>query len=512
MTQVQRQQVDLNTLFNGVDTLAPVKSLQITAIESDSRKVSDGALFLAVPGETVNGEEYIDKAVANGAVAVCVDGRSYEKYERTLRAKDIACVAVPNIKKQAGVIAANFYQKPSQQTQFVGVTGTNGKSTVVSLISQLYSGQGKKAATIGTMGYGFEEQKKISTGMTTPDALQCQKIARELVDQSADVISMEVSSHGVAQNRIAGLDFQTVALLNITRDHLDYHNGFGEYANVKKSFIRDNTNARIILNADSKECDSLANEMKAITNNVVTFSRKHQQADVYAENISCSLNGIEADIHTPWGQGKIKTPIVGDFNLENLLAAISVCSTNERELKASLEVAKTLRSVEGRMQRVTPPENDDSLPNVFIDFAHTPDALEKTLAVLNAYTQGQLWVVFGCGGDRDKGKRSEMGRVAEKLADRIVVTNDNPRTEDSQTILAGIVKGITHTSKVETMPDRAEAIAFAVQQASSEDCVLIAGKGHEDYQILGDKKIFFSDALEAENALEKRGSSSGGEQ
>ncbi len=473
--------------------------LLINDIQIDSRRVSPGALFIALKGSIDNGQQYISGAVENGAVAVLVES----DFIPSVANIEIPVIGVDNLKACLGEIAQKFFGSSSESLFVCGITGTNGKSSIVSFVAQLDALLGGKAATIGTLGYGIINSTFIETGMTTPDVVSCHRILFELANDDIQSVAMEVSSHGIDQKRINNIYFDVGVISNITRDHLDYHGSFKEYARIKKSFLLSSQCKTAIINLDDKECAVLAEEMAEQNKHFIGYGIESPHADVQGNIKSYTDTGVVAHIESPWGEADVLVPLIGAFNFSNLLAAICVNCQSGKNFDALIEVIPDIHAVEGRTQEVSV-EGGLELPRVYIDFAHTPDALEKVLKALKLHANKNLWVVFGCGGDRDRGKRSQMGKIAAAYADRIILTSDNPRTEDPELILADILSGVPENSPVEKIVERKLAISMAVGSSDKNDVVLIAGKGHESYQIVDREKLPFSDCVVAKKALEQR--------
>lgn len=473
--------------------------LLINDMHLDSRRLSPGDLFVALKGNQDNGERYISSAVENGAVAVLVENH----HLASMLKLEIPILGLDNLKDNIGNIACKFFEDPSKNMSLVGITGTNGKSSIASFTAQLQKLSGQCSATIGTLGYGKIDSLLCETGMTTPDVISIQRIMYELRLQGVSDVAMEVSSHGIDQKRIDGLMFDVGVISNITQDHLDYHATFKHYADTKRSFLLSGQCKTAVVNADDAECQTLIASLKAANKSYVAYGIDNPQSDVKADIKQCNEDGVRIALRSPWGKQEFNAPVVGAFNVSNLLAAISVNCIQGREFSSVVNAVANLHPLEGRMQAVKL-LNSEQLPKVYIDYAHTPDALTNVLQSLRRHTKQKLWVVFGCGGDRDKGKRAQMGEAAARLADHVVVTSDNPRTENPDNIIHDIVSGIDDASRVETISERQLAICNAVNACANDDLVLIAGKGHEDYQVIGQKKIPFSDYVVAENALRQR--------
>lgn len=490
----------LAKLLPDAPALGALAQLLVSDVQTDSRLIAPGALFVAVKNHAGNGEDYIAHAVANGAVAIVVDAASINAVLKL----EIPIIGITNLETEAADIIARFFSYPANKVDLIGVTGTNGKSTITSLVAQLATRLDQRGAVIGTVGYGFPGGAPLAqTGMTTPDFVSTQRIISELVERGAQMIALEVSSHGIHQKRVDTLRFKVAVLSNITHDHLDYHGSFEEYARVKASWILSDGALATVINADDAECLRIAAQAKAKNKTCVLYGIANKQADVCAEIISFEEDGIVAKVQSPWGSAQLRAPIIGEFNLSNLLAAITALCVSGFSFHDVLARVGKIVPVAGRMQKVKIPQSKIELPNVYVDFAHSPDALEKVLLAIKKHTRGKLWVVFGCGGDRDKSKRPVMGEIAARLADYVIVTSDNPRSENPEAIMQNIRQGID-TPNVDMVVNRETAIALAIHQCSVDDLVLIAGKGHENYQIIGEKRFPFSDYLIAKKSLIQR--------
>ena len=375
----------------------------------------------------------------------------------------------------------------------VAVTGTNGKTSTVELTRQLWRMAGQNAASIGTLGVTTADEQ-VKTGLTTPDIVTFLSNAAGLKREGVTHLAFEASSHGLSQYRTEGLPVGAAAFTNLSRDHLDYHGDINAYAAAKSRLFAMQGLQHAVINCD----DSVGRVILANLDQSIqaySFSLQNNDADIYCSTIGLSPEGLRASVVTPWGQGEISSPLLGKFNLANLLAVIGAAGAQGFALTDILRLIPSLRAVPGRMELV----DASAQPAVVVDYAHTPDALEKALQALRVHCQGNLWAVFGCGGDRDIGKRPEMGEIARRCADKVVVTSDNPRTESPQQIIDHILQGTGREVIVDS--DRRAAIRQAIFTADKNDVVLIAGKGHEDYQILGAQRLPFSDQAEARLAL-----------
>lgn len=464
----------------------------ISGLHLDSRKVRPGDLFLAMPGEVHDGRQFIEQAVANGAAAVVAQA----PVAGFVDALPVPLVELPDLRLDAGPLAARFYGYPSRALHMVGVTGTNGKTTTSRLVAQLGRSLGKSYGVIGTLGATLDDSVSASAN-TTPDPVSLQQQLAQWRDQGVHGVSMEVSSHALVQGRVSGVEFETAIYTNLSHDHLDYHGSMEDYGRAKLQLFASRGLRHAVINLD----DGYAQQVLAAVGEnvrVLTYSSGGAAADVCVHNARFHIGGVDAELSSPWGRGGFSSPLPGEFNLANLAAAVTSVVLAGENLSAVLEAIARLRPVPGRMQVVP---NSLGL-QVIVDYAHTPDALEQVLASLKAHVSGALVTVFGCGGDRDRAKRQVMGRVASRLSDRVILTSDNPRSEDPAAILADIATGCSGNFVL--LPDRAAAIAEAIGSARPGDCVVIAGKGHEDYQIVEGQRLHFSDEEQALGALARR--------
>ena len=462
---------------------APLKS-----ITTDSRKVQPGSLFLAYPGEASDGRAYIADAIKNGASAVIWDS---EKFAWNPDWK-IENIAMKNLRSKSGNIANQFYKAPSEKLWMIGVTGTNGKTSITQWISQCFNYLQRKTAVIGTLGNGLPNQL-TETSNTTPDAVLLQSMLADYVQQQVEIVAMEVSSHGLHQGRVRAINFDVAVLSNLTRDHLDYHKTFEAYAAAKRSLFEYSCLKCAVLNCEDPFGQALEQDLKKAGKAILTYGIERgdvQAVDVRFENTYFTFNAT-----TPFGSAPVKVNLVGRFNVYNVLAVLATLLTSKISLADAIEAISHIKSAKGRMEML----GGNSLPLVVVDYAHTPDALEKVLETLKAQASAKLICIFGCGGNRDKGKRPEMGKVATRLADAVVVTSDNPRDEAPEAIIEEIVKGMRNNFMVEQ--DRAKAILVGILSAKPSDIVLIAGKGHEEYQEVKGKRHHFSDIEQAKDVL-----------
>ena len=464
----------------------------ISGLQLDSRKVRSGDLFLAMPGETHDGRQFIEQAVANGAAAIVAEAPVAGFVDEI----SVPLVELPELQLEVGLLAARFYRYPSRDMHMVGVTGTNGKTTTSRLVAQLERALGNSCGVIGTLGASLDDEV-AEAGNTTPDAISLQMQLAQWRDQGVSAVSMEVSSHALVQGRINGIEFETAIYTNLSQDHLDYHGTMDAYGRAKLLLFGTRGLSHAVINLD----DEYATHVQAAVAgdvHLLTYSAAGAAADVHIENAQFHSGGVRGRLSSPWGSGDFSSPLPGDFNLANLAAAVSAVALAGEELPAVLAAVSRLQPVPGRMQTIP---NSLGL-QLIVDYAHTPDALEQVLSALKPHVSGDLVTVFGCGGNRDPGKRQIMGRIACEWSDRVVVTSDNPRNEDPLAIMRDIQTGCS--GQYVMVPDRAEAIATALAEARTGDCVVIAGKGHEDYQIIEGERLYFSDERQVLDALARR--------
>lgn len=462
----------------------------IRELTLDSRKVRPGDLFLAVPGYRQDGRVHIADAISHGAAAIAYEAEGAEEMAVTTA----ELVPVRNLAEQLSAIAGRFYGEPSRSLHLIGVTGTNGKTSVTYLIAQALDRLGERCGIIGTLGTGFHGQLVLGQH-TTPDAIGVQANLASLRKQGARAVAMEVSSHGLAQGRVGALAFNVAVFTNLSRDHLDYHGSMEAYGEVKtRLFTMPGLGCRVI-NLDDGLGRSLA--AKHAESRLITYSLEDASAYLYCQEARLDDNGIHARLVTPQGERSLRSPLLGRFNVSNVLAAVGALLGMNYPLDEILAVMPELQGPAGRMQRL----GGGDRPLVVVDYAHTPDALEKVLGALRPHTRGRLLCLFGCGGDRDRGKRSLMAQVAERLADHVVVTDDNPRNENPQQILDEIRAGFRAPGQAAFVPGRAAAISRCIAGSEVDDVVLLAGKGHEDYQEIKGERLPFSDLEQARNAL-----------
>ena len=501
----KQSNMTLHALLTGIAEVNGLPSDSVQALALDSRDVVPGALFMACAGLRKHGSAYIDDAVRAGAVAVLwemepnatplpVHWRSADEGRR------VPVIGVMHLSQKLGLIADRFYGSPSRELFVVGITGTNGKTSCSHFLAQALHDE-VPCGVIGTLGFGLFGSLSPATH-TTPDAITCHRLLAQMRAEAAAAVVMEVSSHGLQQGRVNAIAFDVAVFTNLTRDHLDYHGDMGAYAQAKRRlFDMPGLKAAVINQDDAfgrELLGSLHGDVQVISYGLEATTRP---ADVGGRIIRCDAQGLHLHVTTPWGQGQLLSGLLGRFNASNLLAVLATLLVRGLALDDALSRLSALTTVPGRMERFG--GGDQAL--VVVDYAHTPDALEKALHAAREHCSGRLWCVFGCGGDRDPGKRPLMGQVAEAQADCVVITDDNPRTEDPGSIVDDILAGIRSPGQVRVEHDRGQAIAKAIASARAGDVVLVAGKGHEAYQQVGSKRLPFSDAAVVVQHLSHRG-------
>ena len=493
----------LDFLLNATGLDAPIafENVPVKSISCDSRSVHKGGLFFGLPGEQVDGGCFWRQAISHGAVAAIISKAAASVDPPN--SEDMVFVVPDPVTYWMGEMAAVFWDKPSLKMDLIGVTGTNGKTTVTYLIEHLSSRCGLSCALFGTLVNRWPGHTEIANHTTAfGDVLQSK--LSEAVISGTRLGAMEVSSHALAQSRVAGCNFSGAIFTNLTQDHLDYHHSMEAYFESKsllfQSPLLKKGNSRVVVNVDDPWGYRLSKDLKEICwrASLKKDVIESINPELFISNIKMSLNGVEGVLHSPMGNGRFQTSLIGRFNLMNLLEAIGALLQRGIPLETLLPSLRDFSGVPGRMEQIA---LEGCLPKVIVDYAHTPDGLENVLKTLRSFVSGNLYCVFGCGGDRDRGKRAKMGHIAQKYADNIILTSDNPRTENPRQILDDIMDGITTQDALTIEGDRAIAIHEAISLASPGDIVLIAGKGHEDYQILGEETIKFDDREIARKAL-----------
>lgn len=477
----------------------------------DSRQIAKNDIFIAVSGSQLNGHDFIHCAVKAGAIAVIAETTQADEDRQlstyTVEGHSVPLIKIYQLSAQLSAIADYFYHAPSSQMQVVGVTGTNGKTTTTQLLAQWLALMGKKSAVLGTIGNGCYGELQTALN-TTSSAVDIQNWLADFAHQHVSFTAMEISSHGLALNRVKAIHLAAGVFTNLTRDHLDFHLTMENYAQAKWSmFTPDRMRAAVaycgkaIINADDEigaQWLAQLDDAVAVSSQpdaLMTLSRYPFYVGV--QRLDYHDRGVSIQFSSSWGAGSIESQLIGAFNVSNILLALATLLSLGYPLSVLCHTAAKLRPICGRMEIFSVPAK----PSLIVDYAHTPDALYQALQAARQHCLGQLWVIFGCGGDRDRGKRPLMAKVAQQYADHIIVTDDNPRTEDEQQIVADIKQGFGHLAPIMIILDRQQAISEALRLAGPQDVILIAGKGHEDYQIVGNEKRHYSDRETAAKLL-----------
>ena len=462
---------------------------EVTGITSNSKEVRKGFMFCAIRGDKADGHNFIHSAIESGATSVLLENLPADISE------NITYIIVENTREDTPHAASNYYLKPTDELTLVGVTGTNGKTTITYIVDAIWSEENRSSGIIGTIENKYAG-KKLDSSMTTPDSIDLTKLLFEMKKSGVEAVCMEVSSHAMDRNRVDGCNFDCVVFTNLTQDHLDYHSSIDNYFNSKKKLFTDTLkksskkNKFAVINIDDEYGKNI---LSALGNNSVTYSLFSDQAEFRTENIEISQSGTKADIITGEGKLKVETNLIGQHNLYNILASIAVTLHLGTPLSTIENAVSKNIIIPGRLERI---ENTTGY-EVLVDYAHTPDALKNVLNALNPLKKRNIITVFGCGGDRDREKRPLMGNIAGSLSDIVIITSDNPRSEDPESIVDEIEDGIKNSTANHNdylkIVDREDAIKKSLEIAGKDDIVLIAGKGHEDYQIIGEKRIHFDD-------------------
>ncbi len=482
--------------FHGMDELkvSGAKPASMKDICYDSRKVTRNCVFVAIKGANVDGHDFIPDAIRRGATTIV----AAEKPKKPLPSR-VTLLLTSNPRAALAKMSDYFYDSPSEKLHVMGVTGTNGKTTVTYLIESIMSVEGKRCGRIGTIGYNLLEEE-LPAPNTTPESLDLQRMMVALLDRGASHLALEVSSHALLQSRVDNIRFREAIFTNLTKEHLDYHGNMDEYFAAKRKLFIDLEPETAVLNVDDPYGQRLAAETKA---KKFTYGLE-TSADYKAEDITLGDKSISFTIKTPTGSARVRSNLSGRYNVYNILAATATAVNEGVSLESIVEGVEALKIIPGRMERV-----DLGQPFVaLVDYAHTADALANVIQSARQLTKGKVITVFGCGGDRDKTKRPDMGEMAWTLSDKVVVTTDNPRTEAPEKIIDDILGGIHEKDnprgEMKVVIDRREALNTAVMLVEHGDLVLVAGKGHEDYQIIGKEKLHFDDREELGKAIEKR--------
>lgn len=481
------------------------ENVEIHGLSQDSRTVKEGYLFLAILGHAFDGRNYIKEACEKGAAAVLFEEEegSFPNIPASVLSLGIPLIPIKNLSQHVSKLAAGFYDFPSEKMNVVGVTGTNGKTTTTHFIAQLLTELGSLCGVMGTIGMGYPGKIKENASLTTADPVTLQRNLRAFYEDKAQSVAMEVSSHALDQGRVKDVRLKIGIFTNLTQDHLDYHKTMGAYGLAKRKLFLHPGLEKAIINVDSPFGRGLAQEFReklpVITISCRGFQEEFRRlSQCLAKEISYNPEGISATIQTLTGEAKIQTHFYGLFNLYNLLSAIACVESLGHSLGEIVEVLGRIRSVPGRMEKL----GGGGKPTVIVDYAHTPDALEQTLLAIKRHNRGKIYCIFGCGGDRDSSKRPFMGKIAQSYSDQCIVTNDNPRGEIPERIAEDILSGMNNPKGVLVELDRQKAIFNTLGRVNPQDIILIAGKGHEDYQEIQGVKLPFSDKEQVLMALE----------
>lgn len=464
--------------------------LGINKLEYDSRKIGKNDLFFAISGFEQDGHRFIDSAIQNGAVACIVE----KKGDYPLKAQ----IKVKNSREALALMSALYYDYPSSNIKVIGVTGTNGKTTITYMLKSIWEKENKKSGLLGTIAH-YIGKRRIPALNTTPESLDLQRMFTQMLEQEIRCVAMEVSSHALVLNRVKMIDFDVAVFTNLNPEHLDFHKDMKSYKKAKGILFKSlKEEAYGVINMDDPEWEYF---YKVSKGKKVTYSLKNKDADFHLKNHYPSSSGFKLEISTPQGNMDVDLKLLGEVNIYNALASTAACSVTGTGLDRIKEGLEGFEGVKGRLEQVDLGQNF----KVIIDYAHTPFAFENLLLTVRKMTQGKIIFLFGCGGDRDRSKRAPMGKIASQFADYVIVTTDNPRTEDPKMIIQNILNGVVDKSKTEVILDRKEAIITALRKAGKDDTVVLAGKGHENYQVIGKEKFFFSEREIVEEELKKSG-------
>jgi len=495
MTDIKKP---LNELISELVKQPNIPPCTITGLTLDSRDAKPGDLFFAYPGTQTDGRKFINDVCNKGVAAVIteLDETAEIQYQN-----NIPVIPLAHVSKHLGNIAAKFYDNPSQSMKVIGITGTNGKTSCCHYLAQALQQQNHKCGVVGTVGSGIYGE--LQSGLhTTPDAISLQKQFYEFNQQGVEHVVMEVSSHALAQSRTNGTAFDIAVFTNLSHDHLDYHKTWQDYGNAKQKLFSSPKLKYAVINIDDPYSKSIIDNIPESVQ-IITYGLEKSAYDfthVLAHAIKFNDKQIHFHIDSAWGSGEIESELIGKFNVSNVLATIANLNLMGVAWNDCLQMASKLQTVPGRMQKFA----GDGQPLIVVDYSHTPDALEKALQALAEIKRKHLWCVFGCGGNRDRTKRAKMGTIAEQYSDNVVLTNDNPRDEQPQQIVSDILKGCQKPQQIKVELDRAKAIEYAITNADADDIILIAGKGHEDYQEIKGVRYPLSDGAIVKSLLEEQ--------
>lgn len=489
---------NLCDLLSPLCILAPKRALREMTL--DSRSAVRGDLFIAIMGHKTDGRYYIPQAIAHGVSAVIAEAYGQAKDGDVMEKHGVPIIYLNQLHQKLSYLAGCFYGHPAKNLRLVGVTGTNGKTTITQLLAQWSQLLGETSAVMGTIGNGLLHQM-YSAKNTTCSAVDLQYQLNNFARKGATFCAIEISSHGLVQHRVAALQFSAAVFTNLTHDHLDYHGDMANYELAKWRLFDTHNVDQMIINADDKIgqywLQKLPDAIAVTMKNTLLVSGKRRYLHTTA--VSYHDHGATIRFHSHWGVGCINSQLIGAFNVNNLLLALTTLLALDYPIDQLIETANNLQPICGRMEVFNIPGQ----PIVIVDYAHTPDALQKALESARLHCLGRLWCILGCGGDRDKDKRPLMGRMAEQYADLVVITDDNPRTEASQVIIHDILSGFLDTEKTLIIFDRTEAVTKTIMQAKEQDVVLVAGKGHEHYQLVRNRRLNYSDRITVARVLER---------
>lgn len=498
-------QVDLLTLMDIINAeqynQCTFRSLVCKGIKEDSRDVVDGDLFIARPGLESDGRRYISQAINKGAIAVLVEDFQVEQFVQA-SLQSVPVFKLKNLAHKLGLLADTFYQHPSSEMTVIGITGTNGKTTCAQMTAHILESMGHATGVMGTMGNGRYGQL-TATSNTTLDAISVHECLAHFRDEGMCYVVMEVSSHALVQGRVNEVAYDVAGFTNLSRDHLDYHGDMVSYANAKKLLFKWPNLKFVAINSDDavglEILNELSTDVSCYSFSITAINAQDPDSSIYTETVDFGDSGVVAELVTPWQDMSLHTQLIGQFNLSNCLAVIAMLGALDFPLDSIINGISTLRPVAGRMECFGGNES----PLVVVDYAHTPDALKHALQALRPHTQHRLWCIVGCGGDRDRGKRPQMASIAEQYSDYVVLTSDNPRSEDIMDIINEMKQGLSPATETVIEPDRKQAVKAIINRAVIGDVVLVAGKGHEDYQQIGSEKLPYSDITTVEETLSR---------
>lgn len=504
--------ISLKTLLKGIADVADKDDCAVTGLSLNSNDVEEGNVFFALSGSQQHGLNFAADAIKCGACAVLWEDESGDDDVVMLDSlsKRVPLIAVAELRQKVGVITERFLGEPSRQLFMIGITGTNGKTSCSQYLAQALTAD-EKSYVIGTLGNGPVGELDTATH-TTPDAVNLHYLLADYRQQGVESVVMEVSSHGLSQGRVAGIEFDMAIFTNLSRDHLDYHGDMESYGNTKKLLFQNPHLKTVIVNMDDEFAQDIVDCLQGDVE-VIRYGIEEQGAkDVRAHKIRSDSAGLHFDVISPWGSAIVTSRLFGRFNVNNLLAVFCALLARGVRFEEAVSRISKLQSVPGRMELIS---GQGGIANFVVDYAHTPDALAKALSSLRTHIENnnsaKVWCVFGCGGDRDQGKRPEMGEIAEQYADHVIITDDNPRAEAASHIVSQILEGILKQQDVTVIHDRIAAIKHAMEHASANDIVLVAGKGHEDYQIIGKERLdYMGDTNVVRSLMNEQSNSVGG--